>query len=844
MNLYDTAAEQAYLGAVLLSPRRARTAGIQVTDLDPAGGHDRVLDAVLAALDAGGGVDELVILDQLTRRGDLSKVGHEELRGAVYLHKLIDSCPTVANIDFYALKIRQATTRRTLHGLGERLQQIAQQPDHEDLLDAAASLSVALEIAVEEPLSSKPIEDLHELGKFVDQPVPPHQWIIPGVLERQERVIFVAGEGSGKALGVATPIPTPKGWATMGSLSVGDDVFAPDGSPTRIIAATEVLHDRPCYRVIFSDGAEVIADANHQWLTETLAARKVAAQRIRDTGRDRRGTDQRYKRVHFPAVQTTEEIGASLWARNGHALNHSIEVCEPLQYPRQEQRIDPYVLGAWLGDGTTVHADITSADTEIIDEIRAAGVTVTRKKSTLYGWHMGYGDERRRRISQARLLIEYGCTRRSAERSVGLPRDACSEIHVPRTGWRKPNLGDTSITPLRSLQEDLRTVGVLGNKHIPGEYLHAAVDQRIALLQGLMDTDGTVSSASGHGRGSGAPSCEFSVTSERLARDVRELLLGLGIKVTWRQSNAVLNGRIVGLRFRLAFQTALPVFRLPRKAERLTPLRTRRAKLRYITAVEPVASVPVRCIQVEREDGMFVAGEQCIPTHNSFLTRQIAVLLASGRHPFEPTIEILAKRTLLVDLENPPNLVRRKTRGMVTKARRLGVWADGNAFCWMKPSGLDLRRRPDQQLLERVIVETRPELVCIGPLYKMFTGGNDSYEQAAGEVAKVLDRLREKHGVALWIEHHMPKGSREGRDLIPFGSSLWQRWPEFGRGMVLDPEDDNHWLMAKFRPDRDERIWPTGLTRGGEWPWTAVYHDGDKGRLKRIISGDDWGDDE
>src|SRR5262249_29695259 len=154
--------------------------------------------------------------------------------------------------------------------------------------------------------------------------------------------------------------------------------------------------------------------------------------------------------------------------------------------------------------------------------------------------------------------------------------------------------------------------------HIPESYLHASVEQRLALLQGLMDTDGTVANRNGRS------ACEFSVCNERLARDVHELLLGLGIKVAMHSGPAKLNGRQVGTRWRPDYQPERPVSRLERKTERLVPLRTRRARLRYITAVEPVKSVPVRCIQVDNPSQMYLAGRECIPTHNSTLFRQLA----------------------------------------------------------------------------------------------------------------------------------------------------------------------------------------------------------------------------
>src|SRR6202034_2281238 len=64
-----------------------------------------------------------------------------------------------------------------------------------------------------------------------------------------------------------TPLVTPTGWTTMGEVAVGDCLVDANGKPTRVVAATEVLHGRPCYEVEFSDGSTIIADENHQWLT-------------------------------------------------------------------------------------------------------------------------------------------------------------------------------------------------------------------------------------------------------------------------------------------------------------------------------------------------------------------------------------------------------------------------------------------------------------------------------------------------------------------------------------------------------------------------------------------------
>src|SRR5262250_2429190 len=98
------------------------------------------------------------------------------------------------------------------------------------------------------------------------------------------RVVEIFGpEGSGKALALDTPIPTPKGWTTMGELSPGQEVFAGDGSPTRVTFATAVMTGHECFQVRYSDGTEVVADADHQWVTENEEERRGRSFFFNDT---------------------------------------------------------------------------------------------------------------------------------------------------------------------------------------------------------------------------------------------------------------------------------------------------------------------------------------------------------------------------------------------------------------------------------------------------------------------------------------------------------------------------------------------------------------------------------
>lgn len=208
------------------------------------------------------------------------------------------------------------------------------------------------------------------------------------------------------------------------------------------------------------------------------------------------------------------------------------------------------------------------------------------------------------------------------------------------------------------------------------------------------------------------------------------------------------------------------------------------------------------------------------------LARQAAVLMAAGRNPFSPRVLIPPVRTLYVDLENPPALIRRKARHLIDQARRIDGWDDSRCWRWTRPGGINLRRPADQALLDRVIHQSRPQLVAMGPLYKAFTDGGERAEQLNSQVAQVLDRMREKHRIALWLETHAPMEQNGQRSLRPMGSGVWSRWPEFGLALRKVKEEPGSVWVERFRGDRDERAWPDKLTRSAPWPWEGKYAQG------------------
>ena len=179
----------------------------------------------------------------------------------------------------------------------------------------------------------------------------------------------VSARLEGKALAISTPVPTPAGWTTMGALRPGDEVFGPDGLPRTVVAATDVMTDRPCYEVEFSDHSVIISDAAHQWVTTSKAER--------DHGQRGRSS-----------IRTTAEIATNLRVRG--EVNHHVALPSPVCYPEQALPADPYVLGVWLGDGTSTKAEVTCSpvDREVLDNIEAAGYQVWPATAPM-AWRIG-----------------------------------------------------------------------------------------------------------------------------------------------------------------------------------------------------------------------------------------------------------------------------------------------------------------------------------------------------------------------------------------------------------------------------------------------------------------------
>lgn len=323
-----------------------------------------------------------------------------------------------------------------------------------------------------------------------------------------------------KGLALDTPLPTPDGWTTMGEVKVGDYLFGSDGKQCRVVGKSAV-QSKPCYKLVFDDTCEVIADEDHLWcVNDEVVDTKTLAKTLMRHG-------QKYR---------------------------SVKLVAPIFTPTADLPIDPYVLGCWLGDGKAASGEICKPDEGFWENIKSRGYEV--------GSDIAGGGER------ARSSTVYG------------------------------------------LRTQLRKSGLLGNKHIPKVYFRASPEQRLALLQGLLDSDGSANST--------RKQIVFSTTDEVLAEGVFELLVSLGQRPLKNKTLATGFGK-TATAYPVTFrpQGELEFFKLDRKQNLTKGWGPGHSYRRLVVSVDAIDSVPTQCIAVDSPDNTYLCTKHMLITHNT-----------------------------------------------------------------------------------------------------------------------------------------------------------------------------------------------------------------------------------
>ena len=364
--------------------------------------------------------------------------------------------------------------------------------------------------------------------------------------------------GIGKGHPLWTKVLTPDGWRRVGDLVVGDTVMGSDGTPTKVtgVFPRGVL---PTYSVEFTDGTSVRVDGDHLWAVQTLNDRFRNSDRWQLVETRKLASD---------LVFNTDELNRRLNRRV------FIPMVKPIEFSAKNYMLDPYLVGALLGDGGLVYGvQFTAAYSEMLVELTKVlpeGIVV----------------------KQVANSISYNLIKQGGYRNI--------------------------------LWKELKRLNIAGKhsyeKRVPEEYLFGSVDQRIALLQGLMDTDGTQSRHNDK-------AISFSSVSSQLAADVQFLVESLGgtAKMHVRYTSYRKNGIRKAGRPSYDLHIVLPVGINPFRAfaSEFVPY-VKYGPRRGIVRIQYMGDEPVVCISVEAADKLYVT-EHCIVTHNTIQSAQVAM---------------------------------------------------------------------------------------------------------------------------------------------------------------------------------------------------------------------------
>jgi ATP-dependent DNA helicase RecG len=350
--------------------------------------------------------------------------------------------------------------------------------------------------------------------------------------------------GSGKAQPIESLVLTPSGFKRMAEIQVGDEVVNPSGEIT-VVTGVFPQGRRDVWRVVFSDGSTVECDDEHLWAVNTAA----------------------WYRGQAMTVKTTREIREDLLKKNGSSKWYIPGTIAVDLESGEERPLDPYLLGLLLGDGTfRASLALSTADQEIVEAASAAlppGCFLKQTSSRKYDY-----------------LIQ------------------C-----------KPRPNQFQRHPVAAALRQLGLRGLLSrDKHVPRAYLVAPIKVRHALLQGLLDTDGTVNRTHGS-------NVSFLSASRQLACDVQWLAHSLGGLARLRP--VVKSGETYFL-VSLRLPNEYPPFRLERKARLWRPLTKYHSFRRGIRRIEYVRPKPVQCISVAHPNQLYVT-DHFVATHNTLV---------------------------------------------------------------------------------------------------------------------------------------------------------------------------------------------------------------------------------
>lgn len=376
---------------------------------------------------------------------------------------------------------------------------------------------------------------------------------------------------------------------------------------------------------------------------------------------------------------------------------YSVSVPEPLDIPKADLPVPPYTFGFWLGNGTRGSGEISTHADDVYSAVRSI-------------------------------------------RRDGFDVNTIA-FHEERT---------TGVFTVISLGARLRAMGVNQDKTIPPEYLLSSKPQRLALLRGLMDTDG-------HCPPKGRV-CEFSSMDRHLAEAVTFLVRSLGAKTSGvRIGRAMLNGVDYGEKYRVMFASEFNPFSVPRKRDAFIPRKGTRSSTNAIVKIEPVPTESVRCIEVADPSGIYLVGPGLIPTHNSWMSLNIATAVSHGQQVFG-MMDCEQGDVLYLALEDPYRRLKERYLQMTEGKSHAGA-----ERLTLQNISTGIGETLPEDVRQWVKESENPRLVIIDTLSKVRPRrgkAEDMYLDSYDDMSK-LKALADDLRIAIMVIHHTRKGTAD-----------------------------------------------------------------------------------
>jgi len=389
-----------------------------------------------------------------------------------------------------------------------------------------------------------------------------------------KHLIAYGAAGTGKAQPLYSKVLTPSGWKFMSEIKIGDYVLTPTGKKTKICGIFP-QGKKHIYEIVFHDGSKTRCCLEHLWEINAPS----------DWSRRKRGTKKIVNTQYIIDFLREKEVRKS-------TTNISIDLIDPIKTGDVDLPLDPYIIGCLIGDGclTTNTPKFTTKDTEIVEylqEILDENITIKSCGETNYDYNFVDSLARKNKFN--------------------------------------------SVTKV------LKELGIHGKKSyekiIPTSYINSGTEQKLNLIRGLMDTDGTVDCKTG--------TVSFSTTSEILAKQVQEIIWSLGgiCKITSKIPTYTYDGiKKIGRRSYnvwITVRNPKELFSLQRKKDRCREKYNELQYRRKIKNVNYIGEEEAQCIMIEDEKHLYITDDYII-THNTFITLYNALRdVLDERTPYE-----------------------------------------------------------------------------------------------------------------------------------------------------------------------------------------------------------------